>query len=73
MVSECLLKTLRFKSILERVQEFNQYWKSYKTPTIIFVDLKSLIKNIGEYKNNIEKYSRWIINTYNIDISCYRK
>ena len=73
MVSECLLRTLRFKSILERVQEFNQYWKSYKAPTIIFVDLKSLIKNIGEYKNNIEKYSRWIINTYNIDISCYRK
>ena len=41
--------------------------------TIIFVDLKSLIKNIDEYKNNIEKYSRWIFNTYNIDISGYRK
>lgn len=73
LVSECLLKTLRFQSILERVQEFNLYWKSYMATTIIFVDLKSLIKNIDEYKNNIEKYSRWIFNTYNIDISGYRK
>ena len=34
---------------------FNQYQNSYKTLSIIFVDLESLIKKMDGWKNNLEK------------------
>ena len=37
--------------------EFIQYQKCDKAPSIIYVDLKSLIKRIDECKNNFEKSS----------------
>ena len=37
------------------ILEFNQNWKSDKTRLIIYADLQSLNKKLGEYKNNFEK------------------
>ena len=38
-----------------KILEFNQYWKSDKTPSIICANLESLIKKIDGCKNNPEK------------------
>ena len=38
-----------------KILEFNQYRKSFKTPSIIYTDLQSLIKKIDGCKNNSEK------------------
>ena len=40
-----------------KLLEFNQCWKSNKTSSIIYADLKSLIKIIDGCKNNSEKSS----------------
>ena len=40
-----------------KIFEFNQFWKSDKTPSIIYADLKSLIKKVYGCKNNPEKLS----------------
>ena len=37
--------------------EFNQYWKSDNTPSIIAANFESLIKKIDAWKNNPEKTS----------------
>ena len=39
------------------ILEFNQYWKSDNTSSIIYADLKSLIKKIDGCKDNFEKSS----------------
>ena len=38
--------------------KFNQCHKSEKTPSIIYADIKSLIKRIDGYKDNFEKSSK---------------
>ena len=40
-----------------KILEFNQYWKSDKTPSVIYADRESLIKKVDESKNNPEKKS----------------
>ena len=40
-----------------KILEFNQYWKSDKTPTTIYADIESLTEKIDECKNNSEKSS----------------
>ena len=40
-----------------KILGFNQYWKSDKTPSIIYADLESLIKRIDGCKNNFEKFT----------------
>ena len=37
------------------ISQFNRYWKSNKTLSIIYADLDSLIKKIDRRKNNSEK------------------
>ena len=39
------------------ILEFNQYWKSDNTPSIISTNFESLIKKIDAWKNNPEKTS----------------
>ena len=40
-----------------KIFEFNQYYKSNKTPFIFYVDLESLIERMGKCKNNPKKSS----------------
>ena len=40
-----------------KILEFNQNWKSNKTPFLIYVDFESLIKKIDGFKNNSKKSS----------------
>ena len=40
-----------------KMLEFNQYWKSDNTPSIIYADLESLVKKEGRHKINPEKSS----------------
>ena len=42
-------------SVDTKILEFNQYYKSDKTPFIIYADLASLIEKIDGCKNNHEK------------------
>ena len=39
----------------DNILKFNQYMKSDKTPCIVYADLESLIKKIGNRKNNPEQ------------------
>ena len=41
--------------------ELNQCWKSYKTPSVIYVDLESLSKSADVCKTNLEKSSTTIV------------
>ena len=40
-----------------QIFQFNQYYKSNKTPFIVYVDLESLLKRMGKCTNNPEKSS----------------
>ena len=44
-----------------KILEFNQYQKCDKIPSIIYADIKSLIKRIVVYKNNSQKSSTTIV------------
>ena len=48
---------LEQKTKLNHIKDFNRYQKSDKTSSIIYVDFKSLMKEIDGYKNNPEKSS----------------
>ena len=37
-----------------KILEFNQYWRSDKTPTIIYADFESLIKKVDGCTNNTQ-------------------
>ena len=45
-------------SEVTKILEFNQHRKSDKTPSIIYVDLKTLIKRIDVSESNFEKLSK---------------
>ena len=48
---------LEQKTKLNHIKDFNRYQKPDKISSIIYVDFKSLMKEIDGYKNNPEKSS----------------
>ena len=57
-------KNKDFGSKDTKILEFNQYQESYKTLSLIYADLESLIKRIDGCKNKFEKSSTKTIGGY---------
>ena len=57
-----------------KILEFNQYRKSDKTPSIIYVHLEFLLKRTDEYKNIFWKFihSKKKVNIFPVGTQCLR-